>query len=43
MKAFLAIAALTVRHAMRSHLFQLLLGILLLCVAVIPATAMNSS
>ena len=43
MKAFLAIAALTVRHAMRSHLFQLLLGILLLCVAVIPATAGDST
>lgn len=43
MKAFLAITALTVRHAMRSHLFQLLLGILLLCVAVIPATAGDST
>ena len=43
MKAFLAIAALTVRHAMRSHLFQLLLGLLLLCVAVIPATAGDST
>jgi len=43
MRAFLAIAALTVRHALRSHLFQLLLGLLLLCVAVIPATAGDST
>ena len=43
MKAFLAITALTMRHALRSHLFQLLLGLLLLCVAVIPATAGDST
>ena len=43
MKAFLAIAALTVRHAVRSHIFQLLLGVLLLCVVLIPGTAGDST
>lgn len=36
MKAFFAIVALTFRNAMRSHIFQLLLVVLLLCVTVIP-------
>ena len=36
MKAFRAIVALTFRNAMRSHIFQLLLVLLLLCVTVIP-------
>ena len=43
MKAFFAIAALTVRHAVRSHIFQLLLGVLLLCVLLIPGTAGDST
>ena len=43
MKAFGAIAALTVRHAVRSHIFQLLLGVLLLCVVLIPGTAGDST
>ncbi len=43
MKAFAAIAALTIRHGIRSHLFQLLLGVLLLCVVLIPSTAGDST
>ena len=36
MKAFRAIVALTFRNAVRSHIFQLLLLLLLICVTVIP-------
>ncbi len=36
MKAFRAIVALTFRNAVRSHIFQLLLALLLICVVVIP-------
>ena len=36
MKAFAAIIALTFRNAVRSHVFQLLLLLLLICVTVIP-------
>ena len=36
MKAFRAIVALTFRNAVRSHIFQLLLILLLLCVTLIP-------
>lgn len=36
MKAFRAIVALTFRNAVRSHIFQLLLVLLLLCVTLIP-------
>ncbi len=38
MKPFFAILRLTFRNALRSHIFQMLLGVLLLCVVVIPAT-----
>ena len=38
MKAFWAIAFLTIRNALRSHIFQLLLGILLIAVIAIPTT-----
>lgn len=38
MKAFWAITFLTIRNALRSHIFQLLLGILLVAVVVIPTT-----
>ena len=38
MRAFAAIVHLTFRNAMRSHIFQLLLGLLLLCVGLIPTT-----
>ena len=38
MRAFAAIVHLTFRNAMRSHIFQLLLLILLLCVGLIPTT-----
>ena len=38
MRAFWAIVKLTLRNAMRSHVFQLLLLLLLLCVGVIPAS-----
>ena len=31
MRAFAAIMRLTLRHAVRSHIFQLLLGLLLVC------------
>lgn len=43
MRAFLSIVKLTFRHAVRSHIFQLLLGVLLLCIALIPTTVINSS
>ena len=43
MRAFGAIVKLTFRHAVRSHIFQLLLGVLLLCIALIPTTVINSS
>lgn len=38
MRAFFAIAHLTLRHALRSHIFQLLLLVLLLAVVFIPGT-----
>ncbi len=38
MKSFWAIVKLTCRNAFRSHIFQLLLAILVLCVIFIPAT-----
>ena len=38
MRAFLAIVKLTLRNALRSHIFQLLLIALVLCVALIPTT-----
>ncbi len=38
MKAFWTIVKLTCRNAVRSHIFQLLLAILVLCVVFIPAT-----
>ena len=38
MKPFWAIVKLTLRNAVRSHLFQLLLFLLLLCVVLIPST-----
>ena len=43
MRAFSAIVKLTFRHAVRSHIFQLLFGVLLLCVLLIPTTVINSS
>lgn len=43
MRAFASIVKLTFRHAVRSHIFQLLFGVLLLCVALIPTTVINSS
>ena len=43
MRAFLSIVKLTFRHAVRSHIFQLLFGVLLLCVLLIPTTVINSS
>ena len=43
MRAFLAIVKLTFCHAVRSHIFQLLFCVLLLCVALIPTTITNSS
>ncbi len=43
MRAFLSIVKLTFRHAVRSHIFQLLFGVLLLCVALIPTTITNST
>ena len=39
MKAFKAIIKLTFQNAMRSHIFQLLLGLLGICVIAIPITA----
>lgn len=38
MKPFLAIVKLTFRHALRSHVFQLLLALLVLAVVFIPGT-----
>ncbi len=38
MRPFFAIVRLTVRNAVRSHIFQLLLGLLAVCVAFIPST-----
>lgn len=38
MKSFWAIVKLTLRNSIRSHLFQLLLFLLLLCVVLIPST-----
>lgn len=38
MKAFSAIVKLTFRSSMRSHIFQLLLALLLLCIVVIPVS-----
>ena len=38
MRAFASIVKLTFRHAVRSHIFQLLFGVLLLCVILIPTT-----
>lgn len=43
MRAFASIVKLTFRHAVRSHIFQLLFGVLLLCVILIPTTVINSS
>ena len=38
MRPFWAIVKLTCRNVLRSHIFQLLLLILIMCVAFIPAT-----
>ena len=38
MKAFTAIVKLTLCNAVRSHVFQLLLGLLILCVGLVPTT-----
>ena len=38
MKALWAITKLTFRNALRSHVFQLLLLVLVLCVVLIPTT-----
>ena len=38
MRAFWAIVKLTYRHAIRSHIFQLLAGLLVFCVLFIPTT-----
>jgi hypothetical protein len=38
MRAFWAIVKLTLRHAIRSHIFQLLAGLLVFCVLFIPTT-----
>ena len=43
MRAFLSIVKLTFRHAVRSHIFQLLFLVLLLCVALIPTTITNTN
>ena len=43
MKALTAITKLTLRNAIRSHVFQLLLGFLILCVALIPTTVGGST
>jgi hypothetical protein len=43
MKALTAIVKLTLRNAIRSHVFQLLLGFLILCVALIPTTVGGST
>ena len=38
MKAFWAIVKLTFRSSVRSHIFQLLLALLLICITVIPVS-----
>lgn len=43
MKALFAITRLTLRNAVRSHVFQLLLLILVLCVALVPTTVGGST
>ena len=43
MRSFIAIVKLTLRSAMRSHIFQMLLGVLILCVALIPTTVGGST
>ena len=43
MRAFLAIVRLTLRNALRSHIFQLLLIALALCVGLIPTTVGGST
>ena len=43
MKALFAIAKLTLRNAVRSHVFQLLLLFLILCVALVPTTVGGST
>ena len=43
MRSFIAIVKLTLRSAMRSHIFQLLLGLLILCVALVPTTVGGST
>ena len=42
MKAFTAIIKLTLRNALRSHIFQLLLGLLIFCALVLPMTVSGS-
>ncbi|MBE6369201.1 MAG: hypothetical protein E7056_03460 [Lentisphaerae bacterium] len=42
MRAFSAIVKLTLRSAMRSHIFQLLLGLLVLCAVMLPMTVSGS-
>ena len=43
MKSLIAIVRLTLRNAIRSHVFQLLLGFLILCVALVPTTVGGST
>ena len=43
MKALFAIVKLTLRNAIRSHVFQLLLLFLILCVALVPTTVGGST
>ena len=43
MRPFIAIVKLTLRNALRSHIFQLLLVLLVLCVALIPTTVGGST
>ena len=38
MRPFFAIVKLTFKHALRSHIFQLLLGVLVFAVLFIPTT-----
>ena len=42
MTAFNAIVKLTLRNALRSHIFQLLLGLLVLCAVALPMTVSGS-
>ena len=42
MTAFSAIVKLTLRNALRSHIFQLLLGLLVLCAVALPMTVSGS-